>query len=322
MPSTFKTLAPAVAALSALLCLSAHASCGSAYCSLNTDLAAQAAGIAEGNAFDLRYEAIDQRQPRYGSSKVGVGEIARHHDEVSTRNRNLIGTYSHAFGSGWAVSVSAPFAAREHLHIHNHRGQKLRDEWDFRELGDVRVTARYQAALEGSGAAPRTAGFLIGVKLPTGRTAVANGQGDVAERTLQPGTGTTDAVLGAFFHQQLPGHDASWFAQAQVQRALREHDRFRPGAQLSVDVGFAKAVSDRFSGIVQLNAVAKRRDSGPEAEPDDSGGRSLFLSPGVSFQVTDALRAYAFYQHPLRQQVNGVQLTADRAIVVGLSTRF
>jgi hypothetical protein len=312
----------AAAALAALPCFSAHASCGSAYCSLNTDLAAQAAGIAEGNSFDLRYEAIDQRQPRSGSRNVGVGQVPRHHDEVSTRNRNLIGTYSRSFASGWAVSLAAPFVAREHVHIHNHHGQQFRDEWDFKGVGDVRVTGRYQAALAGADDAPRTAGFIVGVKLPTGRTGVANGNGEVAERTLQPGTGTTDVLLGAFFHQQLPGQGASWFAQAQAQRALRKHDGFRPGAQLSVDVGYARAFTDRFSGIVQVNAVLKGRDAGTAAEPEDSGSRSLFVSPGVSYQLTDAVRAYAFYQQPVRRHVNGVQLTADRAIVVGLSTHF
>jgi hypothetical protein len=34
------------------------------------------------------------------------------------------------------------------------------------------------------------------------------------------------------------------------------------------------------------------------------------------------VRTYVFYQHPLHQHVNGVQLTPKRAIVLGLSTRF
>lgn len=317
-----RQLAPVAAALATLLSVAAHASCGAAYCSLNTDLAAEAAGIVEGSAFDLRYEAIDQRQPRTGSRRIGVGEIPRHHDEVSTRNRNVIGTYSRTFASGWGVSLSAPFVARDHVHIHNHRGQQFRDEWNFEELGDLRVTARYQAALAGSGDAPRTAGVVAGVKLPTGRTGIANGKGDEAERTLQPGSGTTDLIAGAFFHQQLPGQRASWFAQAQVQHAIKESDGFRPGTQWSADVGYARSFADRFSGIVQLNAVLKRRDAGAAAEPGDSGSRSLFLSPGVSWQVTDSLRTYAFYQHPLHQRVNGVQLTPDRAIVLGVATRF
>lgn len=310
------------AAIAGLYSLPAHASCGAAFCSLNTDLAAEAAGIGSRSTFDLRYEHIVQDQPRSGSNTVGVGAIRRHHDEVRTRNRNLIGTYSHAFESGWGVSVTAPLVDREHLHIHNHRGAKLPEEWNFRELGDLRVTGRYQRALSAGDNPPRMAGFLAGLKLPTGRTNIASAAGDEAERTLQPGTGTTDLVLGAFFHQQLPRHGTSCFAQAQIQHALNDHDGYRPGNQLSADLGVAKTLTERLSAIAQLNAVVKRRDSGITAEPVDSGSRSLYLSPGISYQVTDALRAYAFYQHPLYQEVNGVQLTSKRAIVVGVSTRF
>lgn len=317
------TTATALAAIATLLSTSAQASCGSAYCSLDTDLAAEAAGVVEGATFDLRYESIRQAQPRSGSRAIGVGQVRRHHDEVRTRNRNLIATFSRTFASGWGISVSAPLVDRGHLHIHNHHGAKLQEEWKFRELGDLRVTGRYQTAAEvGAVDGDATAGVLGGLKLPTGRTSIANAAGNVAERSLQPGTGTTDLILGAYLHQQLPGRSSSWFTQAQVQRALSEHAGHRPGAQFTLDVGYARALTDTFSAIVQLNAVLKGRDRGADAEPEDSGSRSLYLSPGLSYQVTDSLRAYAFYQQPLHQSVRGVQLTADRAFVVGVSTRF
>lgn len=316
------SIIPALAvSLAGLLSTAAQASCGSAYCSVATDHTAEAAGLVEGSTLDLRYESIHQDQPRTGSRKLAVGEVPRHDDEVSTRNRNLIATYTRTFASGWGLSLSAPFSDREHVHIHNHRGQQSVDQWDYRELGDLRVTGRYQRPL-GDADAGRTAGVVFGAKLPTGRTGIANDEGAVAERTLQPGTGTTDVILGAFVHQHLAGQAASWFAQVQMQRALKEHDGFRPGAQFSADVGYAKAFTDRLSGIMQANAVVKRRDSGAEAEPEDSGSRSLFLSPGMSYRVTDALRAYAFYQQPIHQHVYGVQLTPRHAIVVGVTTRF
>jgi hypothetical protein len=312
----------ALLAIANAITLPAHASCGSAFCSINTDLASQALGIGEGSVFDLRYEYINQDQPRTGSKKLRVGEIPHHHDEVRTRNQNLLATYSRGFASGWGYSVVAPVVDRFHTHIHNHHGAKLDQEWSFRELGDIRLTGRYQTAVGGHEEAPRTAGVIFGVKLPTGRTSVANASGDVAERSLQPGTGTTDAVVGAFLHQQLTGQSASWFASAQYQHPLNSHDNFRPGAQLTADLGYARRLGERLAGIVQLNAAVKQRDRGTEAEPDDSGSRSLFLSPGLSYDLTDKTRAYAFYQHPLHQHVNGVQLTARRAIVVGVSMHF
>ena len=107
-----------------------------------------------------------------------------------------------------------------------------------------------------------------------------------------------------------------------MQQPLNAHDGFRPGAQAALDIGYAHPFTERFSGILQLNTVVKRRDRGAQAEPEDSGGRFTFLSPGLSYKLLDRYRLYGYYQHPLHQDVNGVQLTARRAFVVGVSTAF
>lgn len=301
---------------------SAQASCGSAFCSIATDWASDALGIAEGSVLDIRYEYIRQDQPRTGSRRIAVGAIQHHHDEVRTTNRNLLVNYSRGYASGWGFSVMAPLVDRDHLHIHNHHGEQIPEEWNFRELGDLRVTGRYQAPLGEQEHGPRNAGVVWGLKLPTGRTRIANGNGDTAERSLQPGSGTTDAVLGAFIHQQFADSVAAWFAQAQVQHPLARHRDFAPGTQWTVDVGYSRRVLHRLSALVQLNAAVKQRDRGAEAEPDDSGSRAVFLSPGLAYDITDGMRLYAFFQQPLYQHVNGVQLTARRAFTAGLATRF
>ena len=43
-------------------------------------------------------------------------------------------------------------------------------------------------------------GVLIGLKLPTGKTKVTNDDNELAERTLQPGTCSTDTLLGLTYH--------------------------------------------------------------------------------------------------------------------------
>jgi hypothetical protein len=316
------TLAAATVVAALAQSPAANASCGSAFCSLTTDFGADAVGLTEGGRLDLRYENINQTQPRAGSRKVAVGEIPAHHDEVSTKNQNLIATYSRSYASGWGFSIAAPVVDRQHFHIHNHRGDQVPERWKFTELGDVRVTGRYQRSVSGLGDSDGTAGAIFGLKLPTGRVNVANSDGAVAERSLQPGSGTTDAIIGAFVNQPMPASSSSWFAQAQLQHALNTRDGFRPGHVFTADAGYAKVLSDRHSGILQLNAVIKGRDQGANAEPSDSGGRFLYVSPGLSYDVSPAVRAYAFFQLPLYQRVNGVQLTANHSFVVGVSTRF
>ncbi len=254
-----------------------------------------------------------------GSRKLYVGEIHAHHDEVSTDNRNLVLRYSHNFGNRFGVEVSAAALDRDHLHIHNHHGAQLRESWQFTELGDMRVTGRYQMLSAEDPLKPASGGITFGLKLPTGRFGVANQAGAVGERSMQPGTGTTDLIVGGFYHQRLTELDASWFAQAQYQHALNSRENYKPGAQLGLDAGVRKAVGGTVGLMAQLNYVHKRSDSGSEAEPESSGGRFLYASPGVSVGLPGNTQLYAYYQVPLHRHVTGVQLTANRAFVVGLS---
>ena len=70
--------------------LPAAASCGAAFCTLNTNWDIQGQAVEPGLRADLRYEYIRQDQPMSGSKKVAVGQIPQHHDEVSTTNRNWL----------------------------------------------------------------------------------------------------------------------------------------------------------------------------------------------------------------------------------------
>jgi hypothetical protein len=180
-----------------------NASCGAAFCLVNTNWGAQGVWTEPGWRADLRYEYIDQDQPRTGTRDINVGEISRHHDEVRTLNRNLFATLDYGFSPDWGASLIIPWIDRSHEHIHNHHGAAIRDFWKFSDVGDIRVTARYQRVLEAPNALTLSyVGLIGGLKLPTGKTDVTNGEGAVAERTLQPGTGTTDAVLGVYFRRR------------------------------------------------------------------------------------------------------------------------
>ena len=303
----------------------ASASCGSAFCMVNTNWGVQGVWNEPGIRADFRFEYIDQDQPRSGTSNVAVGAIARHHDEVRTINRNVFATFDYGVSDSFGVSAVVPWVDREHEHVHHHQGEPLPESWNFSGLGDMRVVARYQFATTPPDPQATRVGFTGitgGFKLPTGRTTVANGEGEAAERTLQPGTGTTDALIGAYYRQALDDLDASWFVQANAQLPLASHHGFRPGRQVLIDIGGRYEATDRLALMLQLNAHYKGRDTGDEAEPEDSGSRTLSLSPGITFSVTPSVQLYAFVQLPLYQNVNGVQLVANRSYAVGVSAQF
>jgi hypothetical protein len=163
-----------------------------------------------------------------------------------------------------------------------------------------------------------------GLKLPTGDFNAVNAAGDTAERSLQLGTGTTDALLSASGNRQLLIHDkpSAWFVEAQVQHALNERSGYEPGAQLLVDAGLTFGATPKMNVLVQTNVLVKDRDSGIEAEPEETGGTFVFLSPGFAWAVKRDVSFYGFVQIPLYQDVNGAQLTADSALSLGVNYRF
>jgi outer membrane putative beta-barrel porin/alpha-amylase len=305
--------------LVSILPAGAFAACGSAFCTVNTDWASQGEWTEAGGKLDLRYEFINQNQPRAGAEAVGVGQVPQHHDEVQTINRNWIAQFDYNFNPQWGISATLPFIDRDHVHIHNHQGEQVPEAWHFDEIGDARVAARYQLALHSE--APSALGFSLGLKLPTGRFDVTNDEGEEAERMLQPGSGTTDLLAGVFYNRVVPGI-GSVFVQARLETALDSKDQYRPGNRVLVDLGWRYPLGSKWSVQAQLNAVVKSHDYGDNAEPDESGGKFLFFTPGVSYALTGSLQVFGFVQLPLYQYVNGVQLTAHWAALAGASWRF
>ena len=320
-----KVLYAAAAALSVAIPAQALASCGSAFCLINTNWDSHGAWSQPGLRLDLRYESVNQNQPMSGSRKVAVGAIPEEHDEVRTANRNGFAALDYTFNADWGASIAVPMVKRNHLHLENDfaAGTQTPESWNFNKLGDARVMGRYRiATMEGGDHSLGTLGLNFGLKLPTGSTNVRNEDGERAERTLQPGTGTTDALIGAYYARLLPMKDLSWFVQGLLQVPLNQHEGYKPGARISFDAGLRYDVTDRVGLLLQLNTLVRSRDSGANAERDNSGGRSWFLSPGVSIALTEGVRIYGFVQAPLYQYVNGVQLGSRPAAVLGMSAKF
>lgn len=296
-----------------LLATNAQASCGSAFCSIDTHSISENSENHSHSSLDVRFEYIDQNQVRTKEKEISVGQISHHHDEVRTLNQNLLVQYNRKVNEDWLASIMVPISSRSHHHIHNHQGEKIHERWNYNELGDVQLRGRYEMT---------NLDIISGLKLPTGRTDVQNADGDNAERSLQPGTGTIDWIIGFDYHQSLTDADSSWFFQGLYTRPFREFHHFETGDRLTVDIGYKKVLNEKWIGLVQLNTQSKGRDRGSEGEPDDSGGRYVSLSPGISYKLTPTQQIYGFYQRPVYQFINGVQLAAEDSAIIGLNFSY
>ncbi len=300
--------------------ITAHASCGGAFCTLNTDESVQGTFTKPGLRIDVRGEFIDLDQLRHGSHKASPQGEVDEHDEVRTINRNVLTTLDWNINQDWGLTLRVPLVDRSHKHIFNADDNlggidPETEKWNFSGLGDVQALARYNFFSGGSS----NAGVRFGLKFPTGSIHKSNSEED-AERTLQPGTGSVDSLLGLYYNEH---HGAyGWFIQGMWQQTIHERDDFKPGRKLSVDAGLSYSATPNLNLLLQANIQHKSKDSGVNAEPADSGGSSFSISPGVAYRVTPDTQIYGFIQKPIYQYVNGYQLTPDWSAVIGLSTRF
>src|SRR5579871_1080471 len=242
------------------LCGSAAASCGSAFCVLNTMWGTQGVPVEPGAArVDMRFEYINQNQLRSGTRRISQAEDTADTTELRTINRNLQTTFDYALSKSWALSAAMPIIDRAHSHIADPTGAATPEQWNFTRIGDLRLLGLYSFNNE---AIPFVnSGLTFGVKLPTGDYRVRNVDGTTAERALQPGTGSTDAIVGAFYAAPGFGADSSWWIQGLVQQAIQTKDDFRPGTQLQLNFGYRHPLTESLQGLLQLNTLVKARDS-------------------------------------------------------------
>lgn len=295
----------------------AHASCGAAFCSASNDWLTLTQGVTPGWRVWGQMEYINQNQLREGTDKISRAEFTSHHQEVKTINRNFLLGLEYGFSPEWSLDVVLPYSNREHLHIHHHHGTPIPESWQFDELGDTRVKLRYQPGNQRAGALKWS--LNGGLKLPTGKTDVRNADGDEAERSLQPGTGTTDLLLGgglAYAPLSMPG---SLFANMTVQLPLDEKDDYRPGWRASLQAGWQYPLSGRLDLLLQASFLRVGQDRGANAEPEDSGRTEAAIVPGVAFALSKKLMLHAQAELPVYQRVNGIQLTHDYALSAGFS---
>ena len=312
----------------ALLCTShAYASCGTTFCAVNTNWDTQGLVNDEGLRIDLRYSYAKADTPRVGAAKViNDPALAAPGDEVEslrTVNQTLNLDLDYALNPQLSIALGVPLINRDHSHL---IAPATVEQGNFSELGDIRVLGNYKfdSSEHHSGS-----GMRFGLKLPTGKTDWEFQPGAAGERSLQPGSGSTDAILGAYYHQVVANSPWGWFVSGQLQSALRTRDNYRPGNDVTLDVGSNYAISPALTGLLQLNAQFKNRDSGLNANPH-SGGRNLNLSPGLSFSIASDTRLYGYLQLPLYQYANpdpdpavtAGQLTAPWSFAVGVSHSY
>jgi hypothetical protein len=303
-------------------------SCATCGCTLNSD-AALGYFAEPGFRLSFEYDYIHQDQLRSGRRAISsVPEGAEL--ERDTLNRYLTLGLDYSPNADWNIDLRVPYVIRTHSTYGAYDStQPLPPVSDSRSssLGDMKWIASYQGLLP-----EHNFGVQLGLKLPTGQygTDVKFRSGPAAglplDASLQPGTGSTDIIVGAYYYRAV-GHNFDAFANVQYQSAVTSKQSqpgndFRPGNSTSVTVGVRYEADPHWVPQLQMNLLHKNVDRGALADITDTAGDVAYLSPGLTVRVVGSLYVYGFAQIPVYSNLVGNQLFPRYTFSVGGSYAF
>jgi len=221
----------------------------------------------------------------------------------------------------------AVFGALPYLHKTldlNLNGQRL--SRSSQGLGDLQVFARYTLLQHDARSKTfRIAGFA-GFKAPTGVDDQRDALGSLPI-PLQSGTGAWDGFGGVVMTYQVL--DFQIDAQASYRNNGSAND-FAMGDQARADVSFQYRLMPRemqsdtrhfVYGVLEANLVEKDHNRVAGVNDPNSGGTSLYLTPGLQFVTAKYILETAL-QLPVTQHLNGDALETDYIFSAGFRINF
>ncbi len=299
---------------------------------------------------NLEYDYIDQSQLRSGASAVTPAQVAAINDAGGSQEveRRTINRYWNADvtwhpNASWALSVLMPYIDRTHGTYGNATTDQLTaanvSDASSAGVGDVQLIGSYQGWLP-----MHNLGVQLGVKLPTGSyggQAVNTGalvgrspvlfssgpnSGQALDSSLQPGTGSTDLIAGAYYYVPV-SQNFDVFVTGRYQVAMFEQldqmgANFRPGNLGVLGFGLRYERTPVWTPQLQINVSRKSHDQGALADWGDTAGTVAYLSPGLTLGLNRSTSLYGFVQLPVYSRLDGYQVFPRWTGTLGVSMRL
>jgi hypothetical protein len=216
-------------------------------------------------------------------------------------------TMTAAYGILRSLGVSAifPYTWKKKSRDITSLGLHLENSADG--IGDITVFARYSPLMR-SFVSYRELSLGLGVKAPTGSVNEENSGIRLSEE-LQPGTGSWDFDWSFSFYQ---GFEPVDFVLSGMYLLTTGHDGYKFGNQFSYILASNFHIREYLDLSLSLLGLSRSRDNSSGFEIYSSGRDQLWLSPGAKLQLLpNRLSLQAYYEYPIYQRFNGIQLGSD-----------
>jgi hypothetical protein len=203
---------------------------------------------------------------------------------------------------------------------------------DASGLGDVAVLGRYTFLKTEAPEATDVLAAVFGVKFSTGKTDARTSDGmNYLDSHLQPGTGSTDYLLGLSYSHALQRFSLSANLLGTVPTEGKFGDtKHKFGNALNYDLtGKYRIAPEAFTptkpqvfAALGINGEVRGRETEDGVTVPDSGGNTIYLSPGVQLVVAPHWIMDLSYQHAIYHNLYGTQLGETFKVITGVTYLF
>jgi hypothetical protein len=257
-------------------------------------------------------------------TKTEAARLARKGGEFDALNDSLVATIEGAYGitNDFQLGVTIGYYwGSGFLDSESEDGVDVEQSTaDPEGLTDLWLTGKYRL-LKGR---PGHLSVIGGVKFPTGRDDVELSNGQKLEPSSQPGTGSYDFQLGLAYSRFLTSQltiDAST-----IYTFRTEHDGFQVGDRFDFGAALAYRITDSIKSFPQYSVFGEftgvwlgKDDSDDEGKNPNSGGTTLYLTPGLRVRFSPAWALTGAISIPVMQDLNGEQIETTYKATLALS---
>lgn len=168
--------------------------------------------------------------------------------------------------------------------------------------------------------------IIGGIKFPTGVDDKENTAGEKIEPVEQPGSGSYDFLAGFAYSRWIT---KDWTLDTNIQYIFRTEGArdFKIGDRIDWNLAMAYQIIQKnkypnFAPVWEMNVRYLLRDEESGRNETDSGGTTIFLSPGVRVGITSRLGMGASLSFPVFQNLLGEQQETDFKVTAAVGYSF
>jgi hypothetical protein len=250
---------------------------------------------------------------------------------------NLSANIAYGLTDNLSVGLSLPYVDRQNISEAENAGAGVGEAelaGDSSGIGDISLFGQYRFYSSNS----MDIAFIAGVKMPTGDTDEKELEGKLFEAEQQPGSGSWDPFAGISFNQSwnrigissnllytfvtegtqntdlgnIFNYNIAVSYRAYLPEEEHEHHNHEHESK----------IVDYIDVVLELNGDYREQVEINDVEDSNTGGNTLYLSPGVRIGLGQTWSIYTSLGIPIVNDLGGIQSEPDYRITAGISTTF